>query len=73
MLANAQTDMEANLKKMQLAKRITLTKTNNDKAAALQKKNTDLGCVFIPPQVSVDMIQGKDPATITTKVGNTST
>merc|ERR1719347_2263118 len=36
MLANAQTEMEANLAKMELAKKIALTKSNEDKAANLK-------------------------------------
>ena len=51
MLANAQTDMEAGLKKMQLAKKIAQTKINNDKAANLKKKNTDLTFGFVTTQV----------------------
>merc|ERR1719400_1353883 len=43
MLANAQTDMEANLAKMQLNKKIALTKSNEDKAAVLKKQNDELG------------------------------
>ena len=60
MLANAQQDMEANLKKMQLDKKIALTKSNEDKSAALKKQNDELGYMFLPTQVSVDILQGKD-------------
>merc|ERR1712025_961267 len=41
MLANAQQDMEANLAKMQLNKKIALTKSNEDKAATLKKQNDE--------------------------------
>merc|ERR1719397_2022766 len=40
MLANAQTEMEQGLLKMQLAKKIALTRKNNDKAATMAKQNT---------------------------------
>ena len=59
MLANAQQDMEENLKKMQLNKKIALTKSNEDKAASLKKQNDELGFMFLPTQVSVDILQGK--------------
>lgn len=61
MLANAQQDMEENLKKMQLNKKIALTKSNEDKAASLKKQNDELGFMFLPTQVSVDILQGKIP------------
>ena len=68
MLANAQQDMEAGLQKMQLNKKIALTKSNEDKAASLKKQNDELGYMFLPTQVSVDIIQGKDPREMCTKV-----
>merc|ERR1719219_733338 len=68
MLANAQTDMEANLLKMQLAKKIALTRKNNDKAATMAKQNTELGYMFLPTQVSIEILQGKDPKEMSTKV-----
>ncbi len=68
MLANAQQDMEAGLQKMQLNKKIALTKSNEDKAAALKKHNDELGYMFLPTQVSVDIIHGKDPKEMSTKV-----
>ena len=52
MLANAQTEMEANLAKMELAKKVTITKQNNDKANSLKKENDDLGFMFLPSSVS---------------------
>ena len=51
MLANAQQDMEAGLQKMQLNKKIALTKSNEDKAAKLKKENEELGYMFVPTQV----------------------
>ena len=68
MLANAQQDMEENLKKMQLNKKIALTKTNVEKAASLKKQNDELGYMFLPTQVSVDILQGKDPREMTQKI-----
>merc|ERR1712013_598474 len=59
MLANAQTDMEANLLKMQLAKKIAMTRKNNDKAATMAKQNTELAHNFLPPMVLGEVIQGK--------------
>ena len=73
MLANAQTDMEANLLKMQLAKKIAMTRKNNDKAATMAKQNTELAQHFLPPMVLGDVIQGKDPATISAKVDRSAT
>ena len=51
MLANAQTDMEAGLAKMQLAKKVALTKSNNDRAASFKKQNDELGYMFLPNTV----------------------
>ena len=68
MLANAQQDMEAGLQKMQLNKKIALTKSNEDKAASLKKQNDELGYMFLPTQVSIEIIQGKDPKEMCTKV-----
>ena len=68
MLANAQTDMEANLAKMQLNKKIALTKSNEDKAGALKKQNDELGYMFLPTQVSVDILQGKPIEDLTQKI-----
>ena len=51
MLANAQQDMEANLNKMQMNKKIALTKSNEDKAATLKKQNDELGYLYVPTQV----------------------
>ena len=73
MLANAQTDMEANLLKMQLAKKIAMTRKNNDKAATMAKQNTELAHNFLPPMVLGEVIQGKDPATISAKVDRSAT
>ena len=47
MLANAQQDMEVSLAKMQLNKKVALTKSNNDKAAVLKKQNDELGNFFL--------------------------
>ncbi len=68
MLANAQQDMEAGLQKMQVNKKIALTKSNEDKAASLKKQNDELGYMFLPTQVSIEIIQGKDPKEICNKV-----
>ena len=68
MLANAQTDMEANLAKMQLNKKIALTKSNEDKAAVLKKQNDELGYMFLPTQVSVEILQGKPIEELTQKI-----
>ena len=51
MLANAQQDMEVTLAKMQLAKKVALTKANTDKAGMLKKQNDELGYMFVPTQV----------------------
>ena len=51
MLANAQQDMEVNLAKMQLNKKIALTKSNEDKAAGLKKQIDELGYLYVPTQV----------------------
>merc|ERR550532_3760399 len=56
------------LQKMQLNKKIALTKANEDKAAALKKQNDELGYMFLPTQVSVEILQGKDPRGMSTKV-----
>merc|ERR1719309_897974 len=42
MLANAQTEMEANLKKMELAKKDAITRLNTEKIKTLKKENEDL-------------------------------
>jgi len=68
MLANAQQDMEAGLAKMQLNKKIALTKSNEDKAASLKKQNDELGYMFLPTQVSVDILQGKPIEDLTQKI-----
>merc|ERR1719367_1388615 len=62
MLANAQQDMEAGLAKMQLNKKIAATKNNEDKCSALKKQNDELGYMFLPTQVSIDILQGKGPS-----------
>ena len=88
MLANAQQDMEVNLAKMQLNKKIALTKSNEDKSVVLKKQNDELGYLFVPTQVrfrdwiivifnvlfqiSVDLIQGKSPAEVSSKVDRAS-
>lgn len=72
MLANAQQDMEVNLAKMQLNKKIALTKSNEDKAAGLKKQNDELGYLYVPTQVSIDLIQGKTAEEISTKVDRAS-
>merc|ERR1719308_374887 len=64
MLANAQTEMEANLAKMELAKKDSITKTNNEKASVLKKENENLGMMFIPNSVISEMAGGKNPAEI---------
>ena len=83
MLANAQTEMEANLAKMELAKKDSITKNNNEKASVLKKENENLGMMFIPNsvktvfskitvthclQVISEMAGGKNPAEIHSKV-----
>merc|ERR1719219_2667068 len=72
MLANAQTDMEVSLAKMQLNKKIALTKSNEDKAASLKKQNDELGYMFLPTQVSVDILQGKPIEDLTEKFDRAS-
>ena len=52
MLANAQTEMEANLAKMELAKKDNITKKNNEKASTLKRENENLGFMFLPPSVT---------------------
>ena len=56
MLANAQQDMEVSLAKMQLAKKVALTKSNNDKAGVLKKQNDELGYMFVPTQVKLERL-----------------
>ena len=68
MLANAQSDMEANLAKMQLNKKIALTKSNEEKSAVLKKQNDELGYMFLPTQVSVEILQGKSVDEMTQKL-----
>ena len=68
MLANAQTDMKANLAKMQLNKKIALTKSNEEKSAVLKKQNDELGYMFLPTQVSVEILQGKSVDEMTQKL-----
>ena len=68
MLANAQQDMEAGLQKMQLNKKVALTKSNEEKASSLKKQNDELGYMFLPTQVSIEILQGKDPKEMSTKV-----
>merc|ERR1719232_402667 len=68
MLANAQQDMEAGLAKMQLNKKIAATKNNEDKCSALKKQNDELGYMFLPTQVSIDILQGKDVSEMIQKV-----
>ena len=68
MLANAQQDMEAGLQKMQLNKKVALTKSNEEKAASLKKQNDELGYMFLPTQVSIEILQGKDPKEMSQKV-----
>merc|ERR1719309_681169 len=72
MLANAQQDMEVNLAKMQLNKKIALTKSNEDKAAGLKKQNDELGYLYVPTQISIDLIQGKTAEELSTKVDRAS-
>jgi hypothetical protein len=52
MLANAQTEMEAKMAKMELAKMVNITKQNNDKFNNLKKDNDDLGYMYLPSSVS---------------------
>ena len=52
MLANAQTEMEANLAKMELAKKDSITKQNTEKASNLKRENENLGFMFIPSSVT---------------------
>ena len=53
MLANAQTEMEGNLARMELAKKVAITKQNNDKANSTKKQNDDLGYMFLPSSVNI--------------------
>ena len=68
MLANAQQDMEVSLAKMQLNKKIAATKSNEDKTSVLKKQNDELGYMFLPTQVSVDLLQGKSIDEMTQKL-----
>ena len=68
MLANAQTDMEANLLKLALGKKIALTKKNNDRAEKLAKSNKELSYFFSPPNIVGELMQDKNPLTLTAKV-----
>merc|ERR1719334_395800 len=68
MLANAQTEMEANLAKMELAKKDSITKQNTEKASNLKRENENLGFMFIPSSVIGEMAGGKAPAEIHSKV-----
>ena len=52
MLANAQTEMEAKMAKMELAKMVNITKQNNEKYNNLKKENDDLGYMYLPSSVS---------------------
>ena len=52
MLANAQTEMEASMAKMELAKMVMVTKKNNEKSSQLKKENDNLGFMFIPSSVN---------------------
>merc|ERR1719394_1508446 len=72
MLANAQQDMEAGLAKMQLNKKIAATKNNEDKCSALKKQNDELGYLYVPTQISIDLIQGKTAEELSTKVDRAS-
>merc|ERR1719410_2133200 len=72
MLANAQQDMEVSLAKMQLNKKIAATKNNEDKCSALKKQNDELGYMFLPTQVTVDIVAGKDPKDLSTKIDRAS-
>ena len=88
MLANAQTEMEANLKKMELAKKDNITRINTEKIKTLKKENEDLGFLFLPSnviffiityfayvfslQAITAMVQGKQPHEVTAKVERTT-
>ena len=52
MLANAQTEMEAKMAKMELAKMVNITKQNNEKYNNLKKDNDNLGYMYLPSSVS---------------------
>ena len=56
MLANAQTEMEANLQKMELAKKDNITKKNNEKASNLKRENENMGFMFLPSSVKTVFI-----------------
>merc|ERR1719187_2334568 len=68
MLANAQTEMEATLAKMELAKKANITKQNTEKASNLKRENENLGFMFIPSSVIGEMAGGKEPGEIHSKV-----
>jgi len=72
MLANAQTEMEANLKKMELAKKDNITRINTEKIKTLKKENEDLGFLFLPSNAITAMVQGKQPHEVTAKVERTT-
>ena len=56
MLANAQTEMEATMAKMELAKMDNITRQNNNKSSSMKKDNDNLGYMFLPSAVSISMI-----------------
>ena len=47
---------------------LVLFQSNEDKASSLKKQNDELGYMFLPTQVSIDILQGKDPAEMTQKL-----
>jgi len=68
MLANAQTEMEATMAKMELAKIDNVTRQNNNKSNNLKKENDNLGFMFLPSVVISEMSGGKKPEEISSKV-----
>merc|ERR1719228_2371712 len=68
MLANAQTEMEAGLAKMELAKKVAITRQNTEKANQLKKQNEDLGFMFIPSSAIMLISSGKQPEELGEKV-----
>merc|ERR1719495_741961 len=68
MLANAQTEMEANLAKMELAKKVAITRQNTEKANTLKRENENLGFMFLPSSTIMLLSSGKQPDEIGEKI-----
>ncbi|XP_023339626.1 soluble guanylate cyclase 88E [Eurytemora carolleeae] len=73
MLANAQTDMEENLKKMQSNQEVDAHRKIEQKSTTLKNKNDELGYMFLPTPIAVELLQGNDPSTMVKKCEKVST